>query len=57
MLLEVDGVTGEGDAVIGGEQGDRADNEATDGLKASESVKAKAVECQGPPTGPEAWGQ
>ena len=57
MLLEVDGVTGEGDVVIGGEQGDQAENEATDGLNASEPVKAQAVECQGPPTGPEAWGR
>jgi hypothetical protein len=57
LLLEVDGVTGEGDVVIGGEQGDQADSEATDGLKASEWVKAKAVECQGPPTGAEAWGR
>jgi len=56
-MLEVDGVTGEGDVVIGGEQGDQAENDATDGLNAPESVKAKEVKCQGPPTGPEAWGR
>ncbi len=57
LLLEVDGVTGEGDVVIEGEQGDQAEGKAADGLKASEPIKAQAVECQGPPTGLEAWGR
>jgi hypothetical protein len=32
LLLEADAVAGEGDVVIGGKQGDQAENETADGL-------------------------
>lgn len=41
MLLEVEGVAGDGDVVIGGEQSNEAESESTDGLDQSQPVKAQ----------------
>jgi hypothetical protein len=39
-------VAGEGDVVIGGKQGDQAENETTDGLGETEPVETEAVETE-----------
>ena len=40
MLLELERATGEGDVVIGGEQGDQAEHEAAQGLNEAQAVEA-----------------
>jgi hypothetical protein len=40
LLWERDACAGEGDVVIGGEQGDQAEQQATDGLQPAEPIKA-----------------
>ena len=44
MLLEEEGAPGEGDVVIGGEEGDQAEGEATDGLGEAEAVEPEEAE-------------
>ena len=44
MLLEEEGAPGEGDVVIGGEEGDQAEGEATDGLGEPEAVQTEGAE-------------
>jgi len=41
LLLEQQGSTGDGDVVIGGEQGDQAKHQAADGLGEPQSVKTQ----------------
>jgi hypothetical protein len=41
LLLEGDPVAAEGDVVIGGEQGDQAENEATQGLGDAKTVESE----------------
>ena len=40
MLLEADVVAGEGDVVIGGKQGDQAEDQAAAGLEGTEVIQA-----------------
>jgi hypothetical protein len=40
LLLELEGAAGEGDVVIGGEQGDQAEHKAAQGLSEAKAVKA-----------------
>ncbi len=40
LLLELDACAGEGDVVIGGKQGDQAEQQATDGLQPAEPIEA-----------------
>ena len=40
MLLELEGAAGEGEVVIGGEQGDQAEHEAARGLEDAKAVEA-----------------
>jgi hypothetical protein len=40
LLLELDACAGEGDVVIGGEQGNQAEEQATDGLEPAEPIEA-----------------
>ena len=40
MLLELEGVAGEGDVVIGGKQGDQAEGDAAQGLENAKAVEA-----------------
>jgi hypothetical protein len=40
LLLEVEGAAGEGDVVIGGEQGDQSEHEAAQGLEEAQAVEA-----------------
>ena len=40
MLLELQGVAGEADVVIGGEQGDQAEHKAAQGLEEAEAIEA-----------------
>ena len=40
MLLEADALAGEGDVVIGSEQGDQAEYQAAAGLDGTEKIKA-----------------
>ena len=40
MLLEWEIVAGEGDVVIGGEQGDQSKHEAAEGLKIAKAIEA-----------------
>ena len=54
LLLEVDVGTGDGDVVIGGEQGDQAEDEAADGLGEAQPVEAERAEGRG--TSGRAWG-
>ncbi|MFZ9754200.1 MAG: hypothetical protein ACO3B3_11700 [Cyanobium sp.] len=51
LLLEVDGAADDGDVVIGGEQGDQAENKATDGLGEAETVEAEPPEAGPEPSG------
>jgi hypothetical protein len=51
LLLEGDGVIGEGDVVIGGKQGDQGDHGATGGLQ-----QALAIEAQRLAWGRRGWG-
>jgi hypothetical protein len=44
LLLEADALAGEGDVVIGGEQGDQAEDKAADSLVEAEAVEAEAPE-------------
>ncbi|QPN64280.1 hypothetical protein [Synechococcus sp. CBW1004] len=44
LLLEGDAGAGEGDVVIGREQGDQAEGQTADGLGETEAVKAETVE-------------
>ena len=39
MLLELEGVAGEGDVVIGGEQGDQGEHGAAEDLEGAESIE------------------
>jgi hypothetical protein len=41
LLLELDACAGEGDVVIGGEQGNQAEQQATDGLEPAEPIEAE----------------
>ena len=41
MLLELQGVAGEGDVVIGGEQGDQAEGDAAEHLEHTQAIKAQ----------------
>ncbi len=52
MLLEGDVAAGEGDVVIGGKQGDQAEDETAEGLGQTEPVEAKHVETEAVATGP-----
>ena len=52
MLLEGDVAAGECDVVIGGKQGDQAEDETADGLGQTEPVEAKPVETEAVATGP-----
>jgi hypothetical protein len=47
LLLQRDGGAGEGDVVIGGEQGDQAEHEAADGLQEAKAIEAGAPKPQG----------
>ena len=40
MLLELEGVAGEGDVVIGGEQGNQAEHEAAKHLEDAKAIEA-----------------
>ena len=40
LLLELDACAGEGDVVIGGKQGDQAEQQTTDGLNETEPIEA-----------------
>ena len=40
MLLELEIVAGEGDVVIGGEQGDQTDHKAPQGLEDAKAIEA-----------------
>jgi hypothetical protein len=40
LLLEVERAAGEGDVVIGGEQGNQAEHEAAQGLKNAKAIEA-----------------
>jgi hypothetical protein len=40
LLLELERATGEGDVVIGGEQGDQAEHETAQGLNEAQAVEA-----------------
>ena len=40
MLLELERATGDGDVVIGGEQGDQAEHETAQGLNEAQAVEA-----------------
>jgi hypothetical protein len=42
LLLEGDGAAGEGDVVIGGKQGDQAEEQAADGLGEADAIEAEA---------------
>jgi hypothetical protein len=42
LLLEAEAVAGEGDVVIGGEQGNQAEDKAADGLGETETVEPGA---------------
>ena len=44
MLLDWEAAAGDGDVVIGGEQGDQAEDETADGLGQTEPVEAEAFE-------------
>jgi len=44
LLLEGDAAAGECDVVIGGKQGDQAEDKTADGLGQTEPVEAEAVE-------------
>ncbi|MFN9631195.1 MAG: hypothetical protein ACK59A_13335 [Cyanobacteriota bacterium] len=41
LLLELERVAGDGDAVIGGEESDQAKDEAASGLGEAEAIKAR----------------
>ena len=41
MLLELEGAAGEGDVVIGGEQGDQAEGNAAEHLEHTQSIKVQ----------------
>ncbi len=41
MLLELEGVAGEGDVVIGGEQGNQAEGDAAKHLEHTQAIKAQ----------------
>jgi len=45
LLLDGDGDACEVDVVIGGEQGDQAENEAADGLSQTEPIKGWPGSC------------
>jgi hypothetical protein len=40
LLLESDALAGKGDVVIGGEQGDQAEDQAAAGLEGTEKIQA-----------------
>ena len=42
MLLELEGAAGEGDVVIGGEQGNQAEHKAAQGLEDAKAIEAGA---------------
>ena len=46
MLLDGEAAAGEGDVVIGGEQGDQAEDKAADGLDEADMVKTKLVKTE-----------
>ena len=41
MLLESEGTAGEGDVVIGGEQGNQAEGDAAEHLEHTQAIKAQ----------------
>ena len=41
LLLELEGAAGEGDVVIGGEQGDQAEGNAAEHLEHTQSIKVQ----------------
>jgi hypothetical protein len=41
LLLEVEGAAGEGDVVIGGEQGNQAEGDAAEHLEHTQAIKAQ----------------
>jgi len=41
LLLEVEGAAGEGDVVIGGEQGNQAEGDAPEHLEHTQAIKAQ----------------
>ena len=41
MLLELEGAAGEGDVVIGGEQGNQAEGDAAEHLEHTQAIKAQ----------------
>ena len=43
MLLEVEGAAGEGDVVIGGEQGNQAEGDAAEHLENAKAIEAQAA--------------
>ena len=46
MLLEGEGVSADGDVVIGGEESDQTEDEATDGLGQTKAVEPEPVEAK-----------
>ena len=52
MLLEGDAAAGECDVVIGGKQGNQAEDETADGLGQAEPVEAELVEAEAVEIGP-----
>jgi hypothetical protein len=52
LLLEGDAAACECDVVIGGKQGDQAEDETADGLGQAEAVEADPVETEAAVTGP-----
>jgi len=46
LLLDGEAAAGEGDVVIGGEQGDQAEDKAADGLDEADMVKIKFVKTE-----------
>jgi hypothetical protein len=52
LLLEGDAAAGVCDVVIGGKQGDQAEDKTADGLGQAEPVEGEAVETQAVETGP-----
>jgi hypothetical protein len=55
LLGDGDVAPGDGEVVIGGEQGDQAEGEAADGLGEAEAIEAEAIEGEAIEAGP-GWG-
>ena len=52
MLLDREAAAGEGDVVIGGEQGNQTEDKAADGLDEADMVKTKLVKTETVAAGP-----